>query len=100
MNIIEKLTKHHQTQPPKLAFGGSEGTAFQTQESYDQIEIGVGLYRDYGPAQKLYFQLGYAPDGNGITYRGQPTIPGQTYTLDDDLILWLVKILPSKEGSA
>ena len=31
MNIIEKLTKHYQTQPPKLDFGGSEGTAFQTQ---------------------------------------------------------------------
>ncbi len=70
-----------------------------SQEGYDQIGIGVGLYRDYGPAQKLYFQLGYVPDGNGITYKGQPTVPGQTYPLDDDLILWLVKTLPSKEGS-
>jgi hypothetical protein len=38
-------------------------------------------------------------DGNGITYKGQPTVPGQTYPLDDDLIFWLVKALPSKEGS-
>lgn len=30
MNIIEKLTTHYQTQPPQLAFGGSEGIAFQT----------------------------------------------------------------------
>jgi len=64
-----------------------------SQEGYDQIGIGVGLYRDYGPAQKLYFQLGYIPDGNGITYKGQPTVPGQTYPLDDDLILWLMKAL-------
>lgn len=63
------------------------------QEGYSKIGIGVGLYRDYGPAQKLYFQLGYIPDGNGITYKGQPTVPGQSYPLDDDLILWLEKTL-------
>jgi GNAT superfamily N-acetyltransferase len=62
-------------------------------EGYRQIGIGVGLYRDYGPAQKLYFQLGYIPDGNGITYKGQPTVAGQSYRLDDDLLLWLVKAL-------
>ncbi len=57
----------------------------------------MGLYRDYGPAQQLYFQLGYLPEGNGITYKGQPTTPGQSYPLDDHLILWLVKVL-SKVG--
>jgi GNAT superfamily N-acetyltransferase len=69
-----------------------------SQEGYNEIGIGVGLYRDYGPAQQLYFELGYIPEGNGITYKGQPTIPGQSYPLDDDLILWLIKTLPSKEG--
>ncbi|HEX2580280.1 MAG TPA: GNAT family N-acetyltransferase [Rhabdochlamydiaceae bacterium] len=64
-----------------------------SQEGYKEIGIGVGLYRDYGPAQQLFFQLGYTPEGNGITYRGQPTTPGQPYLLDDDLILWLVKAL-------
>jgi GNAT superfamily N-acetyltransferase len=63
------------------------------QEGYQQIGIGVGLYKDYGPAQRLYFQLGYAPDGNGITYKGELTTPGQSYPLDDDLILWLIKPL-------
>jgi len=63
------------------------------QEGYNQIGIGVGLYRDYGPAQKLYFQLGYVPEGNGITYKGQPATAGETYPLDDELILWLVKTL-------
>ncbi len=65
-------------------------------EGYDKIGIGVGLYRDYGPAQQLYFQLGYTPDGNGTTYKGQPTVPGQTYPLDDDFILWLMKRLDKK----
>ena len=70
-------------------------------EAYNEIGIGVGLYRDYGPAQKLYFQLSYIPDGNGITYKGQPTVAGQTYPLDDDLLLWLSKALDrsSKESS-
>lgn len=62
-------------------------------EGYPQIGIGVGLYKDYGPAQKLYFKLNYSPEGNGITYKGEPTSPGQSYILDDDLILWLTKDL-------
>lgn len=64
-----------------------------SQEGYHQIGIGVGLYKDYGPAQKLYFALRYSPEGNGITYKGQLTIPGQSYPLDDDLILWLTKTI-------
>lgn len=64
------------------------------EEEHEQIGIGVGLYHDYGPAQQLYFELGYIPDGNGITYKGQPTVAGQTYPLDDDLLLWLIKALP------
>lgn len=62
-------------------------------KGYKEIGIGFGLYADYGSAQKLYFRLGYAPDGHGVTYKYQVTIPGQTYPLDDDLILWLVKSL-------
>lgn len=63
------------------------------QEGYEHIGIGVGLYQDYRPAQRLYFQLGYIPDGSGITYKGQPTVAGQSYPLDDDLLLWLIKPL-------
>lgn len=58
---------------------------------FEQIGIGVGLYADYGPAQKLYFHLRYSPDGCGITYKYQTTIPGESYPLDDELILWLKK---------
>ncbi len=67
--------------------------ALASKQGYSIVGIGVGLYADYGPAQKLYFKLGYAPDGNGITYKYQPTTPGETYPLDDELLLWLKKSL-------
>jgi GNAT superfamily N-acetyltransferase len=57
------------------------------------IGLGVGLYADYGPAQRLYFRLGYRPDGHGITYADRPLAPGETVRLDDDLVLWLSKAL-------
>jgi len=62
-------------------------------EGYREIGLGVGLYRDYGPAQRLYAKLGYVPDGRGVTYRGFPVEPGNLYRADDDLILWLKKRL-------
>jgi GNAT superfamily N-acetyltransferase len=55
--------------------------------------IGVGLYADYGRAQRLYVRLGYRPDGRGVTYDNAPAIPGESYRLDDDLVLWLSKPL-------
>jgi hypothetical protein len=43
------------------------------------IGIGVGLYAGadggYGPAQRLYVKRGYIPDGQGVTYTDQSTIP-------------------------
>ena len=41
--------------------------------------IGVGLYNDYGRAQKLYVHLGYVPDGHGVTYAYQSIVPGESY---------------------
>ena len=55
--------------------------------------IGVGLYPDYGPAQRLYAKLGYRPDGRGIAYAERTVAPGETVRLDDDLVLWLTKPL-------
>lgn len=62
-------------------------------EGYANIGIGVGLYRDYGPAQQLYVKLGFKPDGNGITYHHKPVTVGASYPVDDDLLLWLIKPL-------
>ncbi|HAT8894503.1 TPA: GNAT family N-acetyltransferase [Legionella pneumophila] len=63
----------------------------------DVVGIGVGLYGGpdggYGQAQRLYVNRGYIPDGLGVTYGYKLTIPGETYSLDDDLILWFTKNL-------
>ena len=58
-----------------------------------QIGLGVGLYADYGTAQRLYVKLGYMPDGRGITYKHLPAKGGESFRVDDDLLLWLMKSL-------
>lgn len=63
------------------------------QENHKQIGIGVGLYKDYGRAQRLYVHLGYVPDGFGVTYKYKIVIPGDPYPIDDDLVIWLRKDL-------
>lgn len=63
------------------------------EKGYTTVGLGVGLYVDYGSAQRLYYHLGYVPDGKGITYKNKPIIPGHEYPVDDDLILWLTKTL-------
>ncbi len=57
------------------------------------IGIGVGLYSDYGAAQRMYIKQGYVPDGLGVTYNYKPVKPGGEVKLDDDLILWFLKEL-------
>jgi len=58
-----------------------------------QVGLGVGLYRDYGAAQRLYQSLGYIPDGEGVSYHNAPVTPGATVKVDDHLVLWLVREL-------
>jgi GNAT superfamily N-acetyltransferase len=53
--------------------------------------IGVGLYPDYGPAQRLYVLRGYVPDGRGVAWNQVQTTPMQAVTLDDDLALYFTK---------
>lgn len=64
---------------------------------YQKIGLGVGLYRGhdggYGAAQKLYVKKGYVPDGYGVTYQYKEIVPGESYPIDDDLILWFTKNL-------
>ena len=59
------------------------------------VGLGVGLYRDYGNAQKLYIKKGYIPDGQGVTYDYKSVIPGKSALVDDDLVLWFTKKLGS-----
>jgi len=53
--------------------------------------LGVGLYKDYGAAQKLYISCGYMPDRQGITYNYNEAKAGANVRIDDDLVLWLTK---------
>ncbi len=55
------------------------------------VGIGVGLYADYGSAQRMYVKRGYVPDGRGVTYDFQPVVPGESVPVDDDLVLWFTK---------
>ncbi|HEY8600441.1 MAG TPA: GNAT family N-acetyltransferase [Thermomicrobiales bacterium] len=57
--------------------------------------IGVGLFADYGAAQRLYVRRGYIPDGRGIIWHGRIVGPGDTVVADDDLVLYLTKALPA-----
>lgn len=57
------------------------------------VGLGVGLYGDYGNAQKLYVARGYKPDGCGVTYHYNIVAPGNTVRVDDDLVLWFTKKL-------
>ena len=57
------------------------------------VGIGVGLYKDYGAAQKLYIRRGYIPDGRGIIYNYEPMLPGSTVEIDDNLVLFFTKRL-------
>lgn len=55
--------------------------------------IGVGLYADYGPAQRMYVKRGYVPDGRGLLYDGRVVEPGTQVRVDDSLTLQLLKRL-------
>lgn len=55
--------------------------------------IGVGLYPDYGPAQRLYVRRGYLPDGRGIAWNGLTVTPMQEVMVDDDLALYFTREL-------
>lgn len=57
------------------------------------IGLGVGLNSDYGNAQRLYVQLGYVPDGRGLHSKNIAAKYGEKVTVDDDLVIYLTKII-------
>ena len=57
------------------------------------VGLGVGLYADYGAAQRIYVRRGYLPDGRGIMYANQPVEPGATIRIDDDATLMLTRLV-------
>ncbi|WP_168207299.1 GNAT family N-acetyltransferase [Microlunatus elymi] len=57
------------------------------------VGITVGLFDQYGPAQRLYAKRGYVPDGKGACRARTPLCEGEIVTVDHSLILWLTKDL-------
>jgi GNAT superfamily N-acetyltransferase len=57
----------------------------------DTAGIGVGLYPDYGPAQRLYVLRGYVPDGRGIGWNSVNVAPMQSVVVDDELALYFTR---------
>ena len=55
------------------------------------VGLGVGLYSDYGAAQRIYARRGYVPDGRGIMYRNQPVEWGAFVRIDDDATIMLTR---------
>ena len=62
------------------------------------VGIGVGVSPDYGAAQRLYVLRGYVPDGKGLMRHGHPVRRGDRISVDDALVLYLTKSLPSGPG--
>lgn len=62
-------------------------------ERSDTVGIGVGMYPDYGNAQRLYVLRGYVPDGRGLTCKNNVLPPMATAVNDDDLVLFFTKRL-------
>jgi GNAT superfamily N-acetyltransferase len=57
------------------------------------LGITVGLFDEYGPAQRMYGQRGYIPDGRGACQGQRPVSQGMQVSMDHDLIIWLTKDL-------
>ncbi|MCX7121633.1 MAG: GNAT family N-acetyltransferase [Gammaproteobacteria bacterium] len=64
-----------------------------------EIGLGVGMTEDYGRAQRLYVQLGYLPDGEGLHYKNKKLKYNENTTVDDELVLYFKKYISSmREG--
>jgi GNAT superfamily N-acetyltransferase len=59
------------------------------------LGITVGLFDEYGPAQRMYGRRGYIPDGRGACQGQRPLGKGIQVSMDHDLIIWLIKDLVS-----
>ncbi len=68
-------------------------THCENQISGDMVGISVPVSSKFGIAQRLYYKLGYTPDGNGVTYDREPVMHNSSAKVDDDLCLMLVKDL-------
>lgn len=57
------------------------------------VGLGVGLYADYGAAQRLYVRRGYLPDGRGVMYDYRAVEPCRSIPIDDNATLMMARAL-------
>ncbi|GGB46065.1 N-acetyltransferase [Flexivirga endophytica] len=57
------------------------------------VGLGVGLYADYGAAQRLYVRRGYLPDGCGVMYEYRTVEPCRSIPIDDNATLMMTRAL-------
>jgi GNAT superfamily N-acetyltransferase len=67
--------------------------ALARQRGKTHMGIAVSVHGSFGPAQRLYFKLGYEPDGTGVTYDRAPVDFAAFKPVDDQLCMMLVKAL-------
>ncbi len=58
-----------------------------------RVGIGFALFSDYKPSQRMYVRRGYALDGQVVSYRNLRVAPNENVSVDDELVLFLVKNL-------
>ena len=64
----------------------------------DRVCLGVGLHSGYGSAQRMYAKRGYIPDGSGVWYGNSVCPPYEQCSNDDDLVLYMSKVLRQQNG--
>jgi len=62
-------------------------------QNSNAVSLGVGLYTNYGTAQRMYVKRGYIPDGSGVWHNNNNLAPYENCVNDDDLNLYFVKQL-------
>jgi GNAT superfamily N-acetyltransferase len=83
--------------PPyrRLGIGGRLMDAIEAvaKSKSNQISLSVGLYPDYGSAQRMYVKRGYIPDGTGLWQGNKNLAPYENCINSDDLNLFFIKQL-------
>lgn len=57
------------------------------------LGLGIRLYAEHSPTQRLFASNGYIPEGTGLFYAGKPVLKGENVCIDDNLVLYLAKEL-------
>ncbi len=85
---VNVLVNFRQQGAAKAMIVALEQTAKEA--GHEGVGISVGITREFGPAQRLYWKLGYEPDGYGATY-DRVSIDSDRLYRSGELCLMMVK---------